>query len=77
MSSNLYWRPRTSGEKPLSDELKYALKNSDKFNQDLDCTIGDSWLDYLSGLRDAGIKDAQKLIDAIEKYGEIELKERY
>lgn len=73
MSSNLYWRARPTGEKVLSYELKKALQNR---HYPADCTFYEHDISYLEGLRDAGIADAQKLIDGIEKYGEIEVMER-
>lgn len=73
MSSNLYWRPRSAGEKLLDDSLKFALQ---KRQYPADDTFYERDIPYFEGLRDAGVKDAQKIIDAIEKYGEIEVMER-
>lgn len=77
MSSNLYWRPVSAGQELLSDELKHALHNLDQFNNGADGTCGDAMIPTLRGMEAAGIKDARKLINAIEKYGEVELSEEW
>ena len=78
MSSNLYWRPSNAGEMALSDKLKFALRNGGRYGGNtLDQTIYESDIPYFEGLRDAGVEDAQKIIDALEKHSEIELKERF
>lgn len=76
MSTNLFWRPIDSGQ-CLSKELKYILTNSgfvkngpDKLN------YGD--VPLLMGIRTASGDNEVKeectlLIDAIEKYNEIEI----
>ena len=76
MSSNLEWKPviRKRGN-PLSDELKFAMRNRDQINDQVNDILNSVDVPYLEGLRDAGIKDAQKLIDAINKHKEIEVKE--
>lgn len=77
MSSDLYWRPYLKAAHPLPDELKFALRNRDLFNNSLNGQLTERDLDYLMGLRDGGISSAQKLIDAINKHGDIELVEEY
>ena len=71
MSTNLYWLPiKPQKAYDLSTELKFALRNRDNdghVNEELD----DQSLGYLRGLLDAGIKDAEILIDAIDKYGAV------
>ncbi len=78
MSTDLYYRPfiRKDG-KDLSYELKKAI--APKY-YDHDGSLGGNWLvldsdeiPYLEGIRDGGIKDAQELIDAINKYGAVEI----
>jgi hypothetical protein len=76
MSSTLYFYPKTNG-KELPDELKHALHNLDQFGQAIDGTYDESIVPVLRGIEAAGVKGARKLIDAIEKYGEVELKEEY
>lgn len=74
MSSTLYWVPVVQTGKSLPDELKYALRK--KFGGYICNTrLLSGHIEYLNGLRDAGTKGAQELIDAIEKHGEIEISE--
>ena len=76
MSSNLGWIPSKEPKyKYLDTDIKFALRK--RYGEPVQEIINESQLDYLRGLKDAGIKDAIKLIDAIEKYGEIEIKEVY
>jgi len=61
---NLKWQPTYNVGQSLADELKYFLRRAEKNNKNFThCDIP-----YLEGLRDAGIKDADTLIEAIEKY---------
>lgn len=77
MTSNLYWEPikPTPSSRCLSTELKFALRKS--FDNPIRTELDEESLGYLAGLRDGGIEDAQKLIDAIKKYGSIQLWEDY
>lgn len=71
MSATLYWRPRRPLEsKSLDDQLRFIL-NLDGVSGPV--PFGRSNLDYLRGLADAEVKDAQTLIDAIEKHDDVEL----
>ena len=78
MSTNLYWRPVPAPKRNyLAKELKYAIAPR-FFGQDgslntkqVSLTMSDR--DYLYGLMDAGVKDAEKLLKAIEDYGEIQI----
>lgn len=78
MSATLKYRPAGQG-KDLPDELKYALRKR------YDGTIHkmvfrkDDAIDmaYLAGLRDAGVKGADVLLEAIEKHSDIEVWEQY
>ena len=75
MTMNLYWEPaerEPSGD--LDDKLKFALRNRCGGTVDTILTTQD--LSYLNGLTDAGIKDAETLVDAIEKHGSIRVFER-
>lgn len=82
MSTSLYWEPPP--QKRTEDEI-YSLKwiLAKKFGQ-YDGSmaenlgmIGKNIIPYLEGIMDCGTQsmaeDAKKLIEAIEKYGEIEI----
>jgi len=78
MSSTLMWRPPHRG-KELPDALKYALckRWADQsirtvFSNEDGCDMA-----YLQGLRDAGVDGAQELLDAVKRYGEVEVWEQY
>lgn len=74
MRMSLYWKPVRNDGKILDDALKFVLRK--KYRGCVhQTTLTDSDIPYLTGLVDAGIKDAEKLISAIEKYGEIEIGE--
>lgn len=75
MSSNLYWRPFRHGEKPLPDELKFVLRKSDYEHNGINVTLTESDMPYFQALKDADIKGADKIVEALEKYGEIEISE--
>jgi hypothetical protein len=75
MSSNLQWQPLKQNWKDLSSDLKFAMRK--RCHDPIDAILTSYDLLYLEGLRDAGIKDAQVLIEAIEKYDEIQVKENY
>lgn len=75
MSSTLTWKPVKS-KGSLPDELKWALEKGDLFNG-VEGIYGENCLSYLRGLRDGGVKGADKLIKLIEKYGEVELDLEY
>lgn len=75
MSMNLYWEPahrKPSGD--LSDELKFALRK--RFQGHVDGILDHADIGYLQGLLDAGIEDAQALIDAISKHDSIRVYEQ-
>lgn len=76
MSSTLYFQPRQTGEKQLPDELKFVLRDG-KYFGGLPRVVHNYDLSYFHALADANIKGAQKVIDAIEKYGEVELREEF
>lgn len=71
MSSTLYWRP-VGGGKSLPDAIKRALKKRFDLKN---TTLQTHDLDYLNGLRDAGVEGAEELIAAIEKHEAITLSE--
>lgn len=72
MSSALVWKPFKNYSGVLDDALKYVLEKRDGPSSVVG-VYGEESLDYLRGLRDAGVKDAGKLINLIERHGEVEL----
>ena len=72
MSANLMFEPIIERGKNLSDELRFAFEKSWNL-ADGEKILTESDLLYLRGIRDGGIKEAQKLIDAITKYGEVKI----
>lgn len=75
MSSTLYWEPMQRKSQSLPDALKYVLQK--KASGTVDAVMGEHDLAYLNGLKDAGIKGAQELIEAIEKHGEVVVHEQF
>ena len=77
MSSNLYFKPVVKNNGTvLPDQLKYALKKLDVFNcNTLDSNFDADFIPILRGMEAAGVDGARELIDAIEKYIEVEVKE--
>ena len=80
LSTNLYWRPAPKEEPPadtLADDLKRILAR--KFWGHDGSLWGETFiitrdeLEYLEGLKDAGIHDAGTLIAAIKAHGNVEL----
>lgn len=74
MAPQLYWRPIVNNANPLDKQLKWILKEECVIN-DVNNKLTIKDLGFLRGLRAAGIKDADTLINAIEKYGYIEVYE--
>ena len=77
MSSTLMWKPVTQANGYLPDELKRTISRK---LWDTDGSIGGGVevvdgkdIPYLEGLRDAGVKGADELIDLIRVHGAIEL----
>lgn len=71
MPSNFYWRPVCDNNEPINKQLKWILSEEER----IDSPLSTKDLEFLKGLRAAGIQDADKLIDAIERFGYIELYE--
>lgn len=75
MGMNLEYRPIAIGKSFTSkngDALKIALR--DKRGVNSSSTIFNGLdIEYLEGLRDGGLKDAQSVIDAIKKHEVIEI----
>lgn len=65
MSVSLHWRPVNVHGAPLAYALKRVIGTDQRR-----WTVND--IPYLTGLKDAGVHSADELIDAIEKYGEVE-----
>ena len=69
------WRPIVTDANDLPKELKFVISRR-LWDTDGSCGHGEasmnsSDISYLEGLRDAGIKGAKELIDAIEQYGTV------
>jgi len=70
MGVSVYWEPSERKKKCIVD---YRLAKALEDLRTLD--IHDVF--YLRGFRDAGIEEAQELIDAIEKYGSLDISKQY
>lgn len=74
MSSTLMWRPSSPAHfDSLPDELKRVISRK-LWNTDGSCGVGEAFvgselIPYLEGLRDSGVKGADRLIKLIEKHG--------
>jgi hypothetical protein len=76
MSSTLYWEPvKPKKGKSLDTGLKWILQK--RYGSPVQVELDDGDIPYLQGLADANTEGAQTLIDAIEKYGRIELREEF
>ena len=73
MSTTLYYEiVMPLVEKWLPDKLKWVLKDKYDIEQGK-YRLKERDIDYLSGLRDAGMKEVEKLISGIKKYGEVDI----
>ena len=84
MSSSLFWRPPEPEGKTLSDALKFALRDYFEGGGLHEWqTLGPRDVGFLRGLiAGSGVKsdlarDAAFLISQIERYGHVEVAERY
>lgn len=76
MSATLVLHPAHPEGQVLSNELKFALQKAyEDYSGGLE--MGVSHIDFFRGLSAAGIKDADKVIDAIQKYGSVILEWEY
>lgn len=75
MSSSLVWREVSPRNQGLPDSLKYALRK--KYGNPVSSILSNQDIDYLSGLRDAGVEGADELITIILDVGEVEVTESY
>lgn len=81
MSSDLYWLPPPEAQKKNDlGYLKYEIGRyfDDDYNgENIDRMADKEIIPFLKGIIDVGShekrEDAQKLINAIEKYGEVQL----
>jgi len=71
MSNNLYWKPFQNKGKDLDTSLKFALRA--RYGFPINGQFNEANIEFLTGLKIAGVKDAEKLIEAIEKYHVVEL----
>lgn len=76
MTANLYWEPIIEPKRSLSDELKYALRKRFDIERGQKQRLDESDINYLSGLKDGGVKGTDELIEAIKKHGEVEIFEK-
>jgi hypothetical protein len=84
MSANVYWRPvkPTSGHDLGLAAPQHFLENMEKAFGNREPTLGQDSIPILQGLSigsggDMAGNPYDKLIEALEKYGEIELEARY
>ena len=81
MSSNLMWAPVVPPDgHDLCSETKFILRKH--YQEPINDTLRAMDVNYLRGVKDGAAlsrvrKDMQTLIDAINKHGEIELKEHF
>jgi hypothetical protein len=83
MSTNLYWQPVDPETRPLSDALKYLIVNEiwPDCDGSVDCEpkfIGSEFIPFLHGIIVATadcevLKSAKILVEAITKYGMVEI----
>lgn len=74
MSSNLVWEPVVKQkENVLDDQLKFIFRK----HYALPRVFDQSDIPYLTGLKDAGVIDADILIKAIEKHNQVNVQEKY
>lgn len=66
----LHWKPITVVENEVGDKLLHTIM---KNKYALPYQLGRYDLEYLKGLRDAGINGAEELINAIGIHGHIEI----
>lgn len=78
MSSTLMWEPvHPNVSESLPDELKHVISRR-LWGTDGSCgggqvPMGTNDLPYLEGLRDAGVKGADELIEAVKLHGAVYL----
>lgn len=74
MSTNLYWQRKQPVKGQIAgDRLKHILREKFTRLETGAIEMNSADMCYLAGLRDAGVEDAEKLMQAIERYGTLEL----
>jgi len=74
MSSTLYYKPIIEKEyKYFSDHIKWMMQKKFDVPWVTGVILSKHDIVYFSGLVDAGVEGAQKVIDAINKYGTIKI----
>ncbi len=74
MTSNIYWEPeRPRKGKALDTQLKFVLR--ERFDFPIQLDSGNR--DYFLALTDANVKDADKIVEAIDTHGEIRIWEEW
>jgi len=75
MSSTLMWEPLRRNKKDLPNEIKYILRK--KYGEPVKIVLCERDVEYLQGVKDAGVESIEILIKAIEKYQEILVQEEW
>jgi hypothetical protein len=77
MSSSLMWKPVKQASGSLPKDLKYPISRrlwgTDGSMGYGSAIVDSSFIGYLEGLQDAGVKGAEELIGLINEHGEVEL----
>jgi hypothetical protein len=77
VSTNIYWRPINPDKQCLPKDLKYKIARKywghDGSLGGEPVIIDKTDYAYFEGLKDAGVEGAEEIINAIDKYGEIEI----
>ncbi len=74
MSLSLYGKPVLQDHDDFSDQLKLALRK--RYDGFIKARLTSQDIPYLQGLLDAGVKDANKLIQLVERHGEYDVFEQ-
>lgn len=69
MSTSAYWKPVAENSDSFTNEMKHALERGYGSHFTLDAKD----LSWLEGVRDAGVKGAEDVIEAVLKYESIEV----
>lgn len=77
MSSVLRWRPVEDYEHEVDDDVKFILRSHFQTPKLNNYILRKSDIPFLEGVVAGGTKEAQDLIDAINKHDTIELTEKY
>ena len=72
MSASLCWRPTPKVKMHASVTLRNALQKSQKADSSVR-SFSYNDIEYFRGLADAGVTDADKIIEAIEEHDSVEI----